>query len=165
MTLSRPDPSLRRQGQPCRLIFSVPSMTDSMEVEILYPARWRRRISEAQGRHWKVSPEGSVEQSCDPMNKNRIRGLPGRTSSLMTAKSTAFKGWDIPLKRPVRPFFLFPGPLSSLIFPRPVDRQRFPDSGSFRAPIPSRIPFPSSSLPCIQASCAAAPLEARRRSP
>jgi len=28
-----------------------------------------------------------VEQNRDPMNKNRIRGLPGRTSGLMTAKS------------------------------------------------------------------------------
>jgi len=26
-------------------------MNDSLEVEVLYPAWWRRRISEAQGRH------------------------------------------------------------------------------------------------------------------
>ena len=33
--------------------------------------------------------EGSVEQSRDPTNRNRIRGLPGRTSGLATAKSSA----------------------------------------------------------------------------
>ena len=33
-----------------------------------------------------------MEQSRDPMDKNRIRGLPGRTSGRMTAKSTVIKG-------------------------------------------------------------------------
>jgi hypothetical protein len=32
------------------------------------------------------------EQSRDPMDKNRIRGCPGRTSGRVTAKSTAIKG-------------------------------------------------------------------------
>ena len=67
-------------------------MTDSLEVQVLYPARWRRRISEAQGRRREARSEGSVEQSRDPMDKNRIRGLPGRTSGQMIAKSTAIKG-------------------------------------------------------------------------
>ena len=70
----------------------VPSMTDSLEVQVLYPARWRRRISEAQGRRREAWSEGSVEQSRDPMDKNRIRGLPGRTSGQVTAKSIAIKG-------------------------------------------------------------------------
>ena len=73
-------------------LFCVPSMTDSSEVQVLYPARWRRRISEAQGRRREAGSEGSVEQSRDPMDKNRIRGLPGRTSGQMAAKSTAIKG-------------------------------------------------------------------------
>ena len=72
--------------------FGVPSMTNSLEVQVLYPARWRRRISEAQGRRREAGSEGSVEQSRDPMDKNRIRGLPGRTSEPMIAKSTAIKG-------------------------------------------------------------------------
>ena len=33
-----------------------------------------------------------MEQRRDPMDKNRIRGLPGRASGRMTAKSTAIKG-------------------------------------------------------------------------
>jgi len=33
-----------------------------------------------------------VEQTRDPMDKNRIRGLPGRTSGRMTAKSAVIKG-------------------------------------------------------------------------
>ena len=33
-----------------------------------------------------------MEQSRDPMNKNRIRGLPGRTSERVIAKSRAIKG-------------------------------------------------------------------------
>jgi hypothetical protein len=34
-----------------------------------------RRISEAQGRRREAGSEGSVEQSCDPMDKNRITRL------------------------------------------------------------------------------------------
>jgi len=67
-------------------------MIDSLEVQVLYPARWRRRIGEAQGRRREAGSEGSVEQSRDPMDKNRIRGLPGRTSEHMIAKSMAIKG-------------------------------------------------------------------------
>ena len=63
----------------------MPSMIDSLEVQDLYPARWRRRISEAQGRRREAWSEGSVEQSRDPMDKNRIGGLPGRTSERMIA--------------------------------------------------------------------------------
>ncbi len=70
----------------------VPSMANSLEVQVLYPARWRRRISEAQGRRREAGSEGSVEQSRDPMDKNRIRGLPGRTSEQAIAKSAAIKG-------------------------------------------------------------------------
>ena len=33
-----------------------------------------------------------MEQTRDPMDKNRIRGLPGRTSGRMSAKSTVIKG-------------------------------------------------------------------------
>ena len=33
-----------------------------------------------------------MEQSRDPMDKNRIRGLPGRTSERLIAKSRAIKG-------------------------------------------------------------------------
>ena len=39
-----------------------------------------------------MGSEGSVEQSRDPMDKNRIRGLPGRTSERMIAKSMVIKG-------------------------------------------------------------------------
>ena len=65
---------------------------NSLEVQVLYPARWRRRTSEAQERRREAGPEGSVEQSRDPMDKNRIRGLPGRTSGHIIAKSIAIKG-------------------------------------------------------------------------
>ena len=58
--------SSRADAAPSR----VPSMTDSLKVKVLYPARWRRRISEAQGRRREAGSEGSAEQSCDPMNKN-----------------------------------------------------------------------------------------------
>jgi len=52
----------------------------------------RKRSSEAQGRRREAGSEGSVEQSRDPMDKNRIRGLPGRTSRHVAAKSRAIKG-------------------------------------------------------------------------
>jgi len=47
-------------------------MIDSLEVQVLYPAWWRRRISEAQGRRREARSEGSVEQNRGPMDKNRI---------------------------------------------------------------------------------------------
>jgi len=47
-------------------------MNDSLEVEVLCPAWWRRRTSEAQGRHREVGSEESVEQSRGPMDKHRI---------------------------------------------------------------------------------------------
>ena len=59
------------------------------------------RTSETQGSdgHREVAPESSVEQSRDPVlakagNRNPIGGRPGRTSGLLTAKSTAIKGRD-----------------------------------------------------------------------
>jgi hypothetical protein len=39
----------------------------------------------------EAGSEGSVEQNRGPMDKNRILGLPGRTSEQMIAKSTAIK--------------------------------------------------------------------------
>jgi hypothetical protein len=39
-----------------------------------------------------VGSEESVEQNRGPMNKQRIRGLPGRTSGPPIAKSTVIKG-------------------------------------------------------------------------
>lgn len=71
---------------------SVPGMFDSVEVQVLYPARWRRRVSEAQGRHREVSSEGSVERSRDPTNRNRIEGSAGWTSGLRIAKSSIHQG-------------------------------------------------------------------------
>jgi hypothetical protein len=50
----------------------VPSMIDSLEVEVLYPAWWWWRISEAQGRRHETGSERSVEQSRGLMDKNRI---------------------------------------------------------------------------------------------
>ena len=76
---------LRRPG-------CVPSMFDSLGVKVPYPTGWRRRISETQGRHHEVASEGSVEQSRDLTNRNRIRGILGRTSGQLTAKSRSIKG-------------------------------------------------------------------------
>src|SRR3954451_15531938 len=70
----------------------VPSMFDSLEVEVLYPARWWRRVSEAQGRRREAGSEGSAEQNRGLMDKNRIGGLPARTSEPQIAKSTTIKG-------------------------------------------------------------------------
>ncbi len=48
--------------------------------------------SEAQGRHREVGSEGSVEQTREPMDKNRIRGIRRRASGHMTAKPISIKG-------------------------------------------------------------------------
>src|SRR5215472_3870268 len=50
--------------------------------------------SETQGRHREVGSEGSVEQRCGPMHKNRIRGLRRRTSWQLTTKSVSIKDVD-----------------------------------------------------------------------
>jgi hypothetical protein len=55
-----------------RAFLCVPSIIDSLEVRFLYPAKWWRRISEAQGPHREMRSEGSLEQSRGPMDKNRI---------------------------------------------------------------------------------------------
>jgi len=47
-------------------------MFNSWEVKVLFPSWWRRRDSEAQGRRREAGSERSVEQRCEPMNKNRM---------------------------------------------------------------------------------------------
>lgn len=39
-----------------------------------------------------MTSEGSVKQNRDLTNRNRIRGIPGRTSGLLIAKSISIKG-------------------------------------------------------------------------
>ncbi|MCY4673267.1 MAG: hypothetical protein OXD43_05800, partial [Bacteroidetes bacterium] len=48
-----------------RIPTGVPGMMNSLKVKVLYPARWRRRIREAQGRRREAGSEGSVDQTCD----------------------------------------------------------------------------------------------------
>jgi hypothetical protein len=69
----------------------VPSMFNSLGVQVPYPARWRRRISEAQGRRREAGSERSVEQTYEPMNKNQIRGIACGTSGPRTTKSISIK--------------------------------------------------------------------------
>jgi hypothetical protein len=45
----------------------VPSMFDSLEVKVLYPSWWRRRVSETQGRRREARSERSVEQTREPL--------------------------------------------------------------------------------------------------
>ena len=61
-----------RPGPAPGLFACAPSMFDSLEVKVLCPSGWRRRASEAQGRHREAASGGSVEQSRGPMDKNRI---------------------------------------------------------------------------------------------
>ena len=72
--------------------FCVPGMLGSLEVKVLYPSRRRRRVSEAQGRRCEAGSEGSVEQSRDSTDRNRIRGSYGRTSEQKVTKSIPIKG-------------------------------------------------------------------------
>ena len=48
--------------------------------------------SEAQGRHREGASEGSVEQTREPMNKNRIVRRKRRASEQMIAKPISIKG-------------------------------------------------------------------------
>jgi len=49
-------------------------------------------ISETQGRRPEMGSERSVEQTYEPMYKNRIRGIRCRTSWQLTTKSISIKG-------------------------------------------------------------------------
>ena len=48
-------------------------------------------LAKRKGNRREAGSEGSAEQSCDLTNRNRIRGIPGRTSGHMTAKSLSIK--------------------------------------------------------------------------
>ena len=50
--------------------------------------------SEAQGRRREAGSEGSVEQTYEPMDKNRIRGIRRRASWQLTAKPISIKDAD-----------------------------------------------------------------------
>ena len=67
-------------------------MTDSLRWKSSIQPDGGERISEAQGRRREPGSEGCAEQSRDLMDKNRMRGLPGRTSERGVAKSAAIKG-------------------------------------------------------------------------
>ena len=49
------------------------------------------KASEAQGRSREAGSGGSVEQKCEPMNKNRIRGMQRRASWQLTTKPPSIK--------------------------------------------------------------------------
>jgi hypothetical protein len=66
----------------CSIAWGCESPDNLMEV----------KSSEAQGRNREGPSEGSVEQSRDPTNRNRIRGRVGRTSGQSTAKSISING-------------------------------------------------------------------------
>jgi hypothetical protein len=73
----------------------MPSMNDSLEVKVLYPAGWRRRISEAQGRHREMrSGQSSASRirRCDARSVKRWtnrsrRSAPCRSSSGSTMRA------------------------------------------------------------------------------
>jgi len=50
------------------------------------------KASEAQGRHREVGSEGSVEQRCEPTNRNWRGRRQGRTSEHEITKSISIKG-------------------------------------------------------------------------
>jgi len=50
------------------------------------------KASEAQGQHREVLFEGSVEQRCEPTNRNWISRRKGRTSWREATKSISIKG-------------------------------------------------------------------------
>jgi hypothetical protein len=49
------------------------------------------KVNDAQGRRRQAGSEGSVEETRDLTNRNRIGGSLGRTSGLMIAKSISRK--------------------------------------------------------------------------
>ena len=49
-------------------------------------------IAKRKGGRREAESERSVEQTYEPMNKNRIRGIRRRTSWQMTTKSISIKG-------------------------------------------------------------------------
>jgi len=67
-------------------------MFDNSGVEVPLITWWRWSDSEAQGRNREGTSERSVEQTYEPMYKNRIWGIRCRASWPMTAKPISIKG-------------------------------------------------------------------------
>jgi hypothetical protein len=66
-------------------------MFDGLGVKVPYPNLMEVKDKRNKGRHREWTSEGSVEQSRDPTNRNRIRGILGRTSGPPIAKSGSMK--------------------------------------------------------------------------
>jgi hypothetical protein len=66
-------PALRSGPLFCCML----SMSSSQRSESLRPSLTEAKGSEAQGCRREAASESSVEQSCGPMNKNRLRGAKG----------------------------------------------------------------------------------------
>ena len=73
-------------------VLRVPGMSGSFEGESPSSNLMEVKDSEAQGQSREGLSEGSAEQRREPTNRNRIRGIPGRTSGRMTTKSISIKG-------------------------------------------------------------------------
>ena len=70
----------------------MPGMLADLEGGSPFPNLVEVKGSEAQGRHREVGSEGSVEQSCEPTNRNWIVRRQGRTSWREATKSISIKG-------------------------------------------------------------------------
>jgi hypothetical protein len=81
-------------------------------------------VSEGQGRHREVESEGSLEQSRDLTNRNRIGGSQGRTSGQTATKSISIKGSGCRSGRcAVKAVELTPGGLRRVARENPWDSQ------------------------------------------
>jgi len=65
LSLSHSNALTYRQRSPAKRVRGVPSMFDSLGVQVPWPTWWRWRLSEAQGHHREAVSEGSVEQNRD----------------------------------------------------------------------------------------------------
>ncbi len=70
----------------------MPGMLDDWEGESPSANLMEVKASEAQGQHREVLSEGSVEQRCEPTDRNWISRRKGRTSWRETTKSISIKG-------------------------------------------------------------------------
>src|SRR5437899_11905005 len=91
MEIASPISFMAALCRPSRL----PSMLEQLGGASPLSSLMERRISEAQGRRREAGSEGSVEQSRDPMDKNRIPRLVRPDERAGNAKSVPSKAWAV----------------------------------------------------------------------
>jgi hypothetical protein len=69
----------------------VPSMARDLEVKVLCVSRPQRTLGKRKAMSREAVAERSVEQTCEPTNRNRIQGMVGQSERALNREAVAVK--------------------------------------------------------------------------